>query len=62
MSVIYTTCAIAIHSIEAGGKNVAFNANCSLCTPLDDTFTQNVSANKHIFKLGVAAAPVIAKY
>jgi hypothetical protein len=29
------------------------------------TFTQNVSADKHIFKLGVndnAAAPVIAKY
>jgi outer membrane immunogenic protein len=46
-------------------KNVRFTASCPLCTPI--TLTQNVSADKHIFKVGLnylfnAAAPVIAKY
>jgi len=49
-----------------GSKNVAFTSNCPInCVPL--TQIQNVSADKHIFKVGVnylfnAAAPVIAKY
>jgi outer membrane immunogenic protein len=50
-----------------GSKNVVFNANCPTCIPVNATFTQNVSADKHIFKVGFnylfnAAAPVIAKY
>jgi outer membrane immunogenic protein len=48
-------------------KNVAFNGNCPGCTPVNYTFTQNVSADKHIFKVGVnylfnTAAPLVAKY
>jgi outer membrane immunogenic protein len=49
-----------------GAKDVVFiTVPCSNCTPL--TTTQNVSADKHIFKVGFnylfnAAAPVIAKY
>jgi outer membrane immunogenic protein len=46
-------------------KNVNFTTSCPPCTPR--TAPQNVSADKHIFKVGVnylfnAAAPVIAKY
>jgi outer membrane immunogenic protein len=49
-----------------GSKNVVFTSNCPInCVLL--TQTQNVSADKHIFKVGLnylfnAAAPVIAKY
>ena len=49
-----------------GSKNVAFTSSCpSNCVTL--TQTQNVSADKHIFKVGFnylfnAASPVIAKY
>jgi outer membrane immunogenic protein len=54
-----------------GSKNVAFRTTCltpALCGPSGSvTTTQNVSADKHIFKVGInylfnAAAPVIAKY
>jgi hypothetical protein len=43
------------------------NNFCGFCTVTNYTSTQNVSADKHIFKVGVnylfnAAAPVIAKY
>jgi outer membrane immunogenic protein len=46
-------------------KNVGFTSTCTGCTPF--TFTENVSADKHIFKVGLnylfnATAPVIAKY
>jgi len=48
-------------------KNVNFTSSCAdpLCTTRN--FTQNVSADKHIFKVGVnylfnAAAPLVAKY
>ena len=47
-------------------KDVGFTAlACPTCTPF--TFTQSVSADKHIFKVGFnylfnAAAPVVAKY
>jgi outer membrane immunogenic protein len=46
-------------------KNVGFIASCLGCTSA--TFTENVSADKHIFKVGLnylfnATAPVIAKY
>lgn len=49
-----------------GSKNVVFTSNCPInCVLL--TQTQNVSADKHIFKVGLnylfnAASPVIAKY
>jgi outer membrane immunogenic protein len=47
-------------------KNVHFTESCS-CVLIVGGFTQNVSADKHIFKVGLnylfnAAAPVIAKY
>jgi outer membrane immunogenic protein len=52
-----------------GAKNVKFTEACnSGCVLFNNAgFTQNVSADKHIFKLGLnylfnAAAPVIAKY
>ena len=46
-------------------KNVRFTDYCADCN--GSTFTQNVSADKHIFKVGInylfnAAAPVVAKY
>ena len=46
-------------------KNVNFLSSCTACTSF--TFTENVSADKHIFKVGLnylfsAAAPVVAKY
>jgi outer membrane immunogenic protein len=48
-------------------KNVNFTSSCAnpLCTPV--TLTQNVSADKHVFKVGInylfnAASPIIAKY
>ena len=48
-----------------GAKDVVFTQlNCSTCTPF--TITQNVSADKHVFKVGFNylfnAAPVVAKY
>jgi outer membrane immunogenic protein len=50
-----------------GSKNVVFTSrDCATCTPF--TFTQNVSADKHIFKVGinylfnVGKGPVVAKY
>jgi outer membrane immunogenic protein len=50
-------------------KNIGLTATCTVCgpVPLTQTFTQNVSADKHIFKVGVnylfnMAAPVIARY
>jgi len=55
-----------------GSKNVAFRTTCvttpAFCGPSGQRHhTQNVSADKHIFKVGInylfnAAAPVIAKY
>jgi outer membrane immunogenic protein len=55
-----------------GSKNVSFKTTCvtnpGLCGPSGIvTTTQNVSADKHIFKVGInylfnAAAPVVAKY
>src|SRR6476646_5307242 len=46
-------------------KNVSFTASCPTCTPA--TVTQNVSADKHIFKVGFnylfnAAGSVVARY
>ena len=48
-------------------KNVNFTSSCAdpLCRPRN--FTQNVSADKHIFKVGInylfnAAAPLVARY
>jgi outer membrane immunogenic protein len=46
-------------------KDLLFTRGCAGCTP--ETFTQNVSADKHIFKVGFnylfnAAAPVVARY
>ena len=47
-------------------KNVGFTSvGCTTCTPFN--FTQNVSADKHIFKVGInylfnAASPIVAKY
>jgi outer membrane immunogenic protein len=48
-------------------KNVRFNNFCAFCIPTTSTSTQNVSADKHIFKVGLnylfnAAPPVVAKY
>jgi outer membrane immunogenic protein len=55
-----------------GSKNVAFRTTCvtnpATCGPSGSVIgTQNVSADKHIFKVGInylfnAAAPVVAKY
>jgi outer membrane immunogenic protein len=46
-------------------KNVSFTASCPTCTPA--TLTQNVSADKHIFKVGFnylfnGVTSVVAKY
>jgi outer membrane immunogenic protein len=46
-------------------KNVSFTTSCPTCAPA--TLTQNVSADKHIFKVGFnylfnGAALVVAKY
>jgi outer membrane immunogenic protein len=49
-----------------GAKNVTFSAFCANC--ITSTFTQNVSADKHIFKVGlnylfnVGGPAVVAKY
>jgi outer membrane immunogenic protein len=48
-----------------GAKNVSFTSTCGGCS--FETFTQNVSADKHIFKVGLnylfnMAGPVVAKY
>jgi outer membrane immunogenic protein len=47
-------------------KNVRFNNFCAFCIPTISTSTQNVSADKHIFKVGVNylfnAAPIVARY
>jgi outer membrane immunogenic protein len=50
-----------------GAKNVGFTTTCPNCLPVTTTRMQSVSADKHIFKVGInylfnAAAPVIAKY
>jgi outer membrane immunogenic protein len=51
-----------------GSKNVVFNANCPFCRPAISTFTENVSADKHIFKVGLnylfnwGKGPVVARY
>jgi outer membrane immunogenic protein len=51
-----------------GAKNVAFSAFCGVCTNPSATFTQNVSADKHIFKVGLnylfnfGGPAVVAKY
>jgi outer membrane immunogenic protein len=51
--------------IGFGAKDVVFTTVCSTCTP-PSTNTQNVSANKNIFKVGFNylfnAAPVVARY
>jgi outer membrane immunogenic protein len=49
-----------------GAKNVKFTESCS-CALIAGGFTQNVSADKHIFKVGInylfnAAAPLVARY
>jgi outer membrane immunogenic protein len=54
-----------------GSKNVVFTSRCSLAfcalSPIA-TFTENVSADKHIFKVGLnykfgwGKAPAVAKY
>ncbi len=36
-----------------GAKNVTFNSTCTACNPVNQTFIQSVSADKHIFKVGV---------
>jgi outer membrane immunogenic protein len=36
-----------------GAKNVSFTSYCAACVPTTSTVTQNVSADKHIFKLGL---------
>ena len=36
-----------------GAKNVTFNSTCTTCNPVTQTFIQSVSADKHIFKVGV---------
>ncbi|HEY6903839.1 MAG TPA: outer membrane beta-barrel protein [Candidatus Acidoferrales bacterium] len=47
-------------------KDLLFTAGCATCVPV--TLTQNVSADKHIFKVGFnylfnwGAAPIVAKY
>jgi outer membrane immunogenic protein len=51
-----------------GAKNVSFTSSCGLCTPPTSTHTQNVSADKHIFKVGLnykfgwGKGPVVANY
>jgi outer membrane immunogenic protein len=54
-----------------GAKNVGFTANCPTptCSPsISSTFTENVSADKHIFKVGLnylfnwGKGPVVARY
>jgi outer membrane immunogenic protein len=50
-----------------GAKNVGFTNFCQFCTIQNFTSTQNVSADKHIFKVGInylfnMAGPVVAKY
>jgi outer membrane immunogenic protein len=50
-----------------GAKNVGFTTTCPGCFTVTTTRLQSVSADKHIFKVGInylfnAAAPVIAKY
>jgi outer membrane immunogenic protein len=51
-----------------GAKNVLFTANCPLCRTTTSTFTENVSADKHIFKVGLnykfgwGKGPVVARY
>ncbi len=49
-----------------GAKNIGFTSTCPSCGTID-TSTQNVSADKHIFKVGLnylfnMAGPVVAKY
>ena len=48
-------------------KNVGFASFCAPCAVQNTTFIQNVSADKHIFKVGInylfnAASPVVARY
>ncbi len=48
-------------------KNVGFTNSCTECTIQNFIATQNVSANKNIFKVGInylfnVAGPVVAKY
>jgi outer membrane immunogenic protein len=48
-------------------KNVLFNFKCSNCVNSAPTFTENVSADKHIFKVGLnylfnTSGPVVARY
>jgi outer membrane immunogenic protein len=52
-----------------GSKNVVFTTSCpTFCFPSPFTHTQNVSADKHIFKVGLnykfdwGKGPVVAKY
>jgi outer membrane immunogenic protein len=51
-----------------GSKNVLFNGSCPSCLPTTYTFTQNVSFDKHIFKVGLnylfnfGGPAVVAKY
>jgi len=51
-----------------GAKNVLFNGSCLSCTPVNYTATQNVSFDKHIFKVGLnylfnmGGAPLVARY
>ena len=48
-----------------GAKNVVFTTTCPACVPFNQT--TSVSADKHIFKVGInylfnAASPVVARY
>jgi len=48
-------------------RNVSFASFCQPCGVQNTTFTQSVSADKHIFKVGInylfnAASPVVARY
>jgi outer membrane immunogenic protein len=51
-----------------GAKNVLFNGNCPTCVPVNYTFTQNVSFDKHVFKVGLnylfnmGPTAVVARY
>ena len=39
--------------LDFGSKNVAFTSCSAFCIPLTSTNLQNVSADKHIFKVGI---------
>jgi outer membrane immunogenic protein len=53
--------------IGFGSKNVQFSGTCPACVLTNYTFTENVSFDKHIFKVGInylfnMAGPVVARY